>query len=242
MPLSDLDLERGENAIARAQEAFESEVARRRQALFRSDGAPVYAADEQREREAEIRATAAATRDAVLQRQQESAETALAEADLTIAQVDGHDPIMQLGAEDLARAAGLREFVVENVRDQPLKKLADLVEGVLAKRDRVQAILYSRALSARVENQHTTRPVVTSPGSLSIAYNQIDATGAELQALAKRLEPLVVDPKQAERKADAEAVRRRARRLQKATRDIVVAERGEALYQQMAASGAYPRF
>jgi hypothetical protein len=219
--LTDSDIERATSTMRSAQESYQREIESRRADLFRRDGTPVYTPQEMQEREKAIREAAAATRNAVLERHGQQADDAIAEAERVITMLDGADPLASLGAEDAARAGVRRAFIEEDAR-LPTHQLERRIAAVAAAGDKVDALLFSRYLRLRLES--------TQPGS----YDR-----QALNALLEQLNPLTADPDAAKKRAAAEALKERGRRLRKATWETTREEQVQAEMQRMRASGAF---
>lgn len=223
MPLTDSDIERSAGAMRRAQELYERQVEAGRKELYRpGDGLPLYSQPEMVEREQALKENAAIPRDSLLERFVAEADEATAQADRELAIVDAAEPLSTLAADDLARAANLRPFLEENA-NLPGEQIERLIAGVLARGDKVEALVYARYLGRR-------------------AARESAAERERLNDLVQRLDPLTSDPTAAQRKADAEALMQRARKLRQAARETTRAEQVAEAQAQMVASGQYVRF
>lgn len=218
--LTDTDIERAQSAMQRAQESYTAEIERNMRQLVRSDGQPVYGPVEMREREQAIREAAAATRDPVLQRYQEEAEQAMAEAERAVALLDGADRLATLSADDAARASVRRPFVQEDAA-LPVDQLERRIAAVVAAGDKVEALLFDRYVRRRLETEEMTH------------------TRQTINALLEQLSPLAADPDSAKKRKAADALKERGRKLRQATWDTTRAERVQANMRQMRASGAF---
>jgi len=191
-----------------------------RAALYRPDGAPLYADAEHKQRHDALLGTLKGDVDAVLtiaQEQQDAARQMLARA-------DGYDPLDRLSGDDLARARTLSHFAREDADDLPLPAFAARLAAVAADRDAVRRALYLRYAGRRLacetdraRNQPRTQDDLEA---LSAVRQHLDtlrgSTHAEAQTLRTTAEAikqaaqrLAVNARAALDEADGTAARRK---------------------------------
>jgi len=186
-------------------------VAARAQLYRSGDGAPVYAREEMREREAALLARF----DADVQPTLTEAAREIAEAERVVMLQAGADPLFALPTDDLTRAAALLPFVVQDVATLGTSELLARTQAMIDRRDRVGMVTLQRALQARAAeiDARIRRRSVARGGAVS-------ATAAESTILAairgpfQLLTDALVGPTARATRAEAVADATRARLIQ----------------------------
>jgi len=131
------------DALTRAAERVQAVQA----TLVRGDGTPRYGPSEQRERHA----AALAAFDADAARVTTAAETARADAEVTLTRLGGADPLSALPEPELRRAAALQPFIAEEAARLPLDVVTRRLRAALAGGDRAARVLWQRYAATRLD-------------------------------------------------------------------------------------------
>lgn len=216
--LTDADIERAQSAMQRAHETYTGEIDREERKLFSGAGMPLFEPAEMQQRQQSIRAAAAATRGAVLERYETEANEIIDEAERQMVLLDA-DPLALLGAEDATRAAARQLFAREDA-ELPTYQLAPRVDAIVAAGDKIEGLLLSRYLRRRLDSEPA------GPQRQGI------------NALVEKLRPLVDDPDRAKKRAAADALKERGRKLRFAVWGVTRAEKVEQEKERMRPSWA----
>jgi len=139
--------------IEAAAERAADRVQRERAKLVRPDGSRVYGDAEHAEREQAVYDQVGADFDGATGRYVERAERDAAEAQTTLALLDGFDPYDRLSDAERQAASTRAAFVKEDCETAPAAELVKQARAALASGDKARVYLLNRYLARRIESR-----------------------------------------------------------------------------------------